>query len=77
MICPTNAGIGRTVIYYHHPDFIEDAVITSFDERFVFILFKGDTDSFPAGRRELHWKRPAERSLVQERDVGGRDNLSE
>jgi hypothetical protein len=48
MIHPTNADIGRAVVYYHHPDLIEDAVITSFNDRVVFIRFKSGVDSIAA-----------------------------
>lgn len=55
MIAPTGHDIGRGVLYVPHPGVCEDGVITSFNERFVFVRYGADTGSKATHRSNLEW----------------------
>jgi len=55
MILPTKADVGRAVVY--RPQFgpAEDGTITSFNEAFVFVRYRGDAGSKATRREDLEW----------------------
>ncbi len=56
MINPTTDDLGRKVIY-HSPggDKVEEGVITSFNDRFVFVRYGSNTTSAATRREDLTW----------------------
>lgn len=54
-IQPTKADIGRKVLYRLGHGEAEEGVITSFNERLVFVRFGELTHSMAAFRDELEW----------------------
>jgi hypothetical protein len=59
MIEPADDDIGRLVIYHgrspRHRDHGERGVITSFNDRFVFVRYGTDAHSKATERRDLEW----------------------
>ena len=58
MIKPTQADIGRTVLYTgnrYRGGKIEPGVITSFNEHAVFVRYGADTGSKATSREDLEW----------------------
>lgn len=59
MIEPTHADIGRSVVYQGgHPDDRDEGVITSFNERVVFVRYRAQHPSAPGqatSREDLQW----------------------
>ena len=66
MIHPTDADIGRDVLYVPRPGHHEAGTITSFNDQFVFVSYRGDTHSKATPRAKLEWAHvefdPLERS---------------
>ena len=61
MVDPTEADIGRKVIYTgnRHPGGqLEEGVITSFNEWFVFVRYDSETTSKGTSRQDLEWVSP-------------------
>ena len=61
MIDPTEADIGRGVIYTgnRYPGGkLEEGVITLFNEHCVFVRYRGDIGSKATDRRDLEWITP-------------------
>jgi len=55
-INPTDADIGRKVVYRSAPDYkAEEGVITSFNERVVFVRYGAGVTSAATERRDLDW----------------------
>jgi len=55
MIQPIQNDIGRQVIYETHEGG-ELGTITSFNERIVFVLYRGDVYPKGTSRTKLHWQ---------------------
>jgi len=58
MIEPDERDIGRKVIYQREwmkPDDIEYGVITSFNDKYVFVKYGSDTHSKATRREDLGW----------------------
>lgn len=57
MIEPTDNDVGRKVVYRaHHPGTqLEEGVITSFNESFVFVRYGSGTTSQATSRNDLEW----------------------
>jgi hypothetical protein len=56
MIEPTDTDIGRLVIYHTaHNGHGERGVITSFNERFVFVRYGTQSQSKATIRQDLEW----------------------
>lgn len=58
MIEPTEADIGRAVVYTgnRYPDGkFEEGVITSFSTTAVFVRYRGDLHSKATSRQDLEW----------------------
>ena len=65
MIEPTEKDIGRKVIYtgnYGGPD--EEGVITSFNDRVVFVRYGAKIHSEATNRSDLKWAFPKENDCV-------------
>lgn len=59
MIEPTEADIGREVIYQGgHPDDKDDGVITSFNTVNVFVRYRSKNNSQATNPRDLSWAHP-------------------
>ena len=62
MIEPTQADIGRSVIYKGgHPDDIDEGIITSFNPYVVFVRYRKQHPSAPGqatSRDDLIWTHP-------------------
>lgn len=59
MINPTQADIGRLVKYQGgHPDDKDEGVITSFNEKNVFVRYRGKEQSQATNPRDLTWTHP-------------------
>lgn len=59
MINPTQADIGRMVRYQGgHPEDKDEGVITSFNEKVVFVRYHGKQHSQATDRRDLTWTTP-------------------
>jgi hypothetical protein len=58
MIEPTEKDVGRLVVYkkpwMEHKD-VEQGVITSFNDSFVFVRYGSDTHSKATYRKDLEW----------------------
>jgi hypothetical protein len=54
MIDPTEADIGRSVLYLH----TERGIITSFNSSYVFVRYNGDLHSKATRREDLSWTSP-------------------
>lgn len=57
MIEPTEGDIGRAVVYRPAGGDLEDGIIRSFNDRFVFVQYKGDLHSKATRRNDLEWKK--------------------
>lgn len=58
---PTDADIGRQVVYHHHGiERFDEGEITSFNEAYVFVRYRGDNFSKATKRVDLHWSHPTE-----------------
>jgi len=57
MIDPTDADLGRSVVYQAgHPGAeLEDGIITSFNDTAVFVRYRGDLHSKGTSREDLRW----------------------
>jgi hypothetical protein len=59
MIEPTEADIGRKVVYRERGDFpgrkVEEGVITSFNPRVVFVRYGASVTSAATDRDDLEW----------------------
>lgn len=57
MISPTNEDIGRKVIYrdFSGRGKIEEGVITSFNDYYVFVRYGANTTSAATSRGDLEW----------------------
>lgn len=55
MINPTTADIGRAVIYRHRGQAKEFGSITSFNEKYVFVLYEGAAHAAATNRLDLEW----------------------
>lgn len=59
MIEPTEADIGRRVIYRDRSGFVmEEGTITSFNGWVVFVRYGADSHSKATDRDDLEWVRP-------------------
>lgn len=59
MIEPTEQDIGRVVLYQSgHPDDKDRGVITSFNERVVFVRYGNKQHSEATNPRDLSWEHP-------------------
>lgn len=59
MIEPTEADIGREVIYQGgHPDDRESGVISSFNDKFVFVRYRARQHGEATSREHLTWAHP-------------------
>lgn len=61
MVDPTEADIGRYVIYTgnRYPgEKVEEGVITSFNSHCVFVRYGADKHSKGTSRQDLEWVRP-------------------
>jgi hypothetical protein len=61
MIDPTEADIGRSVLYRRSPRHIEPedrGVITSFNSSYVFVRYGDDFNSRATRREDLDWTSP-------------------
>lgn len=62
MIEPTEADIGRKVVYRERGDFpgrkIEEGVITSINDHYVFVRYGSGTTSAATQRADLEWINP-------------------
>lgn len=59
MIEPTENDIGRVVLYQGiHPDDKDCGVITSFNDRYVFVRYRGRQQSEATQRAALSWEHP-------------------
>lgn len=59
VIEPTEKDIGRMVIYQGgHPDDKDEGVITSFNDKYVFVRYTAMSTSQATARRDLRWTRP-------------------
>jgi hypothetical protein len=56
MITVTEQDIGRQVVYCPRHGALEVGVITSFNERFVFVRYGDETTSQPTSRQDLEWR---------------------
>ena len=57
MIEPKQTDIGRKVIYRVYPNAkVEEGVITSFNERYVFVRFGTEERSAVTTREQLEWQ---------------------
>ena len=55
MVEPTEADIGRAVCYKQGFDPVEEGVITSFNDNYVFVRYGSDKQSKATKRRDLAW----------------------
>lgn len=55
MIDPTKDDIGRLVIYQVGTEFQEEGIVTSFNNFYVFVRFKGENHSKATLRYDLTW----------------------
>jgi len=60
MIAPTAADVGRRVVYCDRAgySFPEEGVITSFNERWVFVRYGTGSTSAATSRQDLEWLAP-------------------
>jgi hypothetical protein len=67
MINPTQTDVGRGVIYQGgHPDDRDTGIISSFNDRVVFVRYRGKHGGAQATRREdLTWEFPRKHELPQ------------
>jgi hypothetical protein len=56
VIEPTEADIGRAVVYHPRGGKSEDGIIRGFNRNFVFVQYKGDLHSKATRRNDLTWK---------------------
>lgn len=61
MIEPTEGDLGRRVIYRprHTTAWWEEGVVTSFNERYVFVRYGTQTTSMATLCEELEWTNPS------------------
>ena len=57
MINPTKDDIGRKVIYHLNPAMFEVGVITSFNDKYVFVRYGADIHSKATRREDLEYER--------------------
>jgi hypothetical protein len=55
VINPTKNDIGRKVVYRMSPIAIDEGVITSFNDAFVFVRYGANTTSAATKREHLEW----------------------
>lgn len=55
MISPTESDVGRDVLYAPRPGCHEVGTITSFNDAFVFVRYRGDAHSKATPRGALEW----------------------
>lgn len=59
VIDPTEKDIGRMVIYQGgHPDDKDEGVITSFNDKYVFVRYTAMSTSQATARCDLRWTTP-------------------
>ena len=62
MIEPKQSDIGRKVIYRVHSAEAVEGVITSFNEKYVFVRFGKEEESAVTTREQLEWQDARSRS---------------
>jgi len=69
---PTTADVGRKVIYRDvGAAKIEEGVITSFNDNFVFVRYGANTTSQATARRDLEWAHRGPQDLALRRPYRG------
>lgn len=63
MIIPEKEDIGRAVVYMRGQPPLDEGVITSFNDRFVFVRYGKDKGSKATHRADLEWAHRVPKSI--------------